>query len=438
MRIAVIGLGYVGSVAGACLAELGHDVTFVEVNAVKVEQLNAGFSPVVEAGLPELIRDGCDAGRIRATADLGDAVTAADVSLICVGTPTGPTGDAHLQDLEKVAAQIGHALAARPGWQLVVLTSTVPPGTTEGLVVPILERESGKVCGVDFGVAFSPEFLREGAAVTDFRQPEMTVLGASDPRAMTAVRELYGAFGGRVFETGIPAAETVKLAANAWHALKVTFANEMGRFCSSEGVDSRAVMTLLQQDRKLNVSAAYLNPGYAFGGSCLPKDLRTLTYRARVHGVELPVLENVLRSNRAQVEFALAKVERYGGHRVAVLGLAFKHGTDDLRESPILELVERLLGKGHEVAVHDESVSVPRLVGANREHVLRAIPHIACLLQPDLDDVLRGADVVVIGQGNPAYRDVVDRLGPGQRLLDLSGVAAGSRDGHPEYEGLAW
>lgn len=437
MRIAVIGLGYVGSVAGACLADLGHDVTFVEVNPVKVEQLNAGLSPVVEAGLPELIRHDCEAGRLRATDDLVHAVSSADLTLICVGTPTGPNGDVHLQDLEEVAGQIGVALAAKAGWHLVVLTSTVPPGTTQELVVPLLEKESGKVCGVDFGVAFSPEFLREGAAVSDFRRPEMTVVGASDRKSLATVAALYRAFGGRVFETTIPVAETVKLATNAWHALKVTFANEVGRFCAAEGVDSRAVMDLLQQDTRLNVSAAYLNPGYAFGGSCLPKDLRTLNYRARVRGVELPVLENILRSNRAQVDFALAKLERYGARRVAVLGLAFKHGTDDLRESPILELVERLLGKGYEVAVHDEGVWVPRLVGANREHLMRTVPHIACLLKDDVAEALGGADVVVVGQGNPAYRDILDRLAPGQRLLDLTGVAR-TTAGHPQYEGLAW
>jgi GDP-mannose 6-dehydrogenase len=437
MRIAVIGLGYVGSVAGACLAERGHDVTFVEVNPVKIDELNAGLSPVVEAGLPELIRHDRDAGRLRATVDLVDAVISADLTLICVGTPTGPNGDVHLQDLEKVAGQIGVALAARAGWHLVVLTSTVPPGTTQGLVVPLLERESGKVCGVDFGVAFSPEFLREGSAVADFRRPEMTVVGASDRKSLATAAALYRAFGGRVHETTIPVAETVKLAANAWHALKVTFANEVGRFCAAEGVDSRAVMELLQQDTRLNVSAAYLNPGYAFGGSCLPKDLRTLNYRARVRGVELPVLENILRSNRAQVDFALAKLESYGARRVAVLGLAFKHGTDDLRESPILELVERLLGKGYEVAVHDESVSVPRLVGANREHLMRTIPHITCLLRHDVAEALDGAEVVVVGQGNPAYRDILDRLSPGQRLLDLTGVAR-TTAGHPQYEGLAW
>jgi GDP-mannose 6-dehydrogenase len=265
----------------------------------------------------------------------------------------------------------------------------------------------------------------------------MTVVGASDPRALAVATELYRPLGGRLLETSIPVAETVKLAGNAWHALKVAFANEVGRFCAAEGIDSRAVMELFRQDTRLNVSAAYLTPGYAFGGSCLPKDLRTLNYRARLHGVEIPVLESILRSNQAQVDLAVQKIEGYGVRRVAVLGLAFKHGTDDLRESPLLELVERLLGKGHEVTVHDESVSVPRLVGANREHLMRTIPHIAGLLREDLAEAVDGADVVVVGQGNPAYRDVVDRLAPGQRLLDLTGVARTAVP-HARYEGLVW
>jgi GDP-mannose 6-dehydrogenase len=300
-----------------------------------------------------------------------------------------------------------------------------------------LEKESGKACGEGFGVVFSPEFLREGSAVADFQRPEVTILGASDDKALAAAVELYEPFGGLVLTVPISAAESVKLVSNAWHALKVVFANEVGRFCESLGVDSRAVMEVFKQDRRLNVSAAYLTPGFAFGGSCLPKDLRTLTYRARVNGVDLPVLDNILRSNRAHVDLAVQRVEDYGAKRIAVLGLAFKHGTDDLRESPILELVERLLGKGYEVKLHDESVLLPRLVGANREHLLRTLPHVASYLVDDLEEALEGADVVVVAQGNPIYADVLQRLTPDQKVLDLQGVARTPEAGS-QYRGLLW
>jgi len=437
MKITIVGLGYVGSVTGACLAGAGHDITFVEVNPVKVAQLNTGESPVVEKGLPELIRDCHAEGRLHATDDLVDALAGASAAIVCVGTPTGRNGDVHLRDLESVCDQIGSALARRDHWLLVVVTSTIPPGTTESLIIPRLEKKSGKACGVDFGVVFSPEFLREGSAVADFREPEETILGASDNRALEAAIELYEPFGGQLFTVSIPVAETVKLVGNAWHALKVVFANEVGRFCESQRIDSRAVMEIFKQDRRLNVSPAYLNPGFAFGGSCLPKDLRTLNYRARVLGVELPVLDNVLRSNRAHIDLALERIEEYGAQRIAVLGLAFKHGTDDLRESPVLELVERLLGKGYEVRLHDEGVLLPRLVGANREHLLRTLPHVAGYLVDDLEEAIRGAEVIVVTQGNPAYAAILERVAPEQKVLDLHGVARTSGAG-AQYHGFLW
>jgi GDP-mannose 6-dehydrogenase len=435
-KVTIVGMGYVGSVTGACLAEAGCDVTFAEVNDVKVTQLNAGKSPVVEKDVPELIREAQALGHLRATNDLDESIVEADTVIVCVGTPTGRNGDVHLGDLEKVCLQIGAALARRDQWLLVVVTSTVPPGTTESMIIPRLE-ESGKVCGTDFGVVFSPEFLREGSAVADFRTPAVTILGASDDKALDAATRLYEPFGGNIKAVSVSAAEAVKLVGNAWHALKVVFANEVGRFCESQDIDSRAVMDIFKEDRRLNVSAAYLNPGFAFGGSCLPKDLRTLNYRARREGVELPVLDNILRSNRAHVDLALQKIEEYGARRITVLGLAFKHGTDDLRESPNLELVERLLGKGYDVRLHDDSVLLPRLVGANRAHLLRTLPHVAAYLVDDMDEAIAGADLVIVAQGNPAYAGVVDQLSPGQQVLDLVGVARRSQ-GEEQYRGFLW
>ena len=437
-KIAIVGLGYVGSVTGACFAQAGHDVTFVEVNSVKVAQLNAGDCPIQEKGLPALIEEATRSGRLRATEDLVSAVTGADTVVVCVGTPTARNGDVHLRDLEKVCAQLGQVLAGRDEWLLLVITSTIPPGTTENLVIPRVEEASGKVLGRDFGVVFSPEFLREGSAVADFQRPEVTILGASDERALNDAAELYAPLQGQVFSVPVRVAETVKLVGNAWHALKVVFANEVGRFCESEGIDSRVVMDIFKQDRRLNVSAAYLSPGFAFGGSCLPKDLRTLNYRAKRNGVELPVLDSVLRSNQVHIDLAVRRIEEYGARRITVLGLAFKHGTDDLRESPNLELVERLLGKGYDVRLHDDGVRLPRLVGENREYLARTLPHVAAYIVEDLDEAIRDSDVIVVAQGNAAYANILERVTPGQKVLDLQGIARAQGVSSDEYRGLLW
>jgi GDP-mannose 6-dehydrogenase len=437
VKIMVIGLGYVGTVAGACLADTGHDVTFVDVNPLKIDQLNTGSSPVAERGLQALVEVNSARGRLRATDDLEGTLVGSDATLVCVGTPTGPTGDVRLDDLEHVAGQIGRGLAARDAWHLVLVTSTVPPGTTEDVFIPLLEKESAKVCGLDFGVAFSPEFLREGSAVADFCNPPRTVVGASDDRALEAALAVLDPFAGATFTTSIRVAETAKFADNAWHALKVAFANEIGRFCDAQAIDSQAVMDVFRRDTRLNLSGAYLNPGFAFGGSCLPKDLRTLNYRARSLGVELPVLGNVLVSNRAHLELAMAQIERYGVRRVALLGITFKAGTDDLRESPMLDLAERLIGKGYTVTIHDEHLEVARLVGANREYVLRSLPHIASLLCDDLDEVVAGAELIVIAHGAPAYADVPERVADTQHVLDLAGTTR-PRERRANYRGLVW
>ena len=437
-RVAIVGLGYVGSVTGACLADLGHDVTFVELNQAKLDQLNEGVSPIVEAGMTALVRRGHDEGRLRGTSELRGAVLSSDVVIVCVGTPTGRNGDVHLRDLEKVCLELGAAVATRSDWLQVVITSTIPPGTTREMVIPTIESASGKQCGRDFGVVFSPEFLREGTAVEDFLRPQVTILGASDERAFSVAAELYQPLGGELVSVDLEVAESVKLVGNAWHALKVVFANEVGRFCAAQGIDSRAVMDVFKKDHRLNVSAAYLNPGFAFGGSCLPKDLRTLNYRARLNGVDLPVMESVLRSNQAHIDLALRQIEEYGARRVTILGLAFKHGTDDLRESPNLELVERLLGKGYEVRLHDDGVVLPRLVGANQKYLAQTVPHVAAYLVDDLDEALEGADVIVVAQGNAVYADITTRLAPGQRVLDLNGVARSVGAGSEDYAGFLW
>ena len=437
MKITVVGLGYVGTVAGACLAEVGHDVTFIEVNRTKIDQINLGLSPIVEIGLSDLVGANFERGRIRAGDDLVGVLAGADLTVVCVGTPTGRHGDVQLDDLETVADQIGQGLAQRSAWHLVLVTSTVPPGTIEDSFVPRLEKESGKTCGQDFGVAFSPEFLREGSAVADFLDPAKAVLGATDDRTEREVLGVLEPFTSDVIITPIRVAETVKFADNAWHALKVTYTNEIGRFCEAQGIDSRAVMNAIKRDTRLNVSTAYLSPGFAFGGSCLPKDLRTLNYRARNLGVEMPVLNSVLASNRAHVELAMRKIEQYGRKRVALLGIAFKPGTDDLRESPMLDLAERLIGKGFAVKIHDEHVSMPHLLGANRKYVLESLPHIASLLHERLDEVIGDAEVIVVAQRTPAYSDVPDRVSDDQVVLDLAGLGH-AKPRRPNYQGLVW
>ncbi|GAA3509872.1 nucleotide sugar dehydrogenase [Georgenia daeguensis] len=437
MRVAIVGLGYVGTVTAACLAESGHTVVGVDVSTIKVEQINSGVSPVSELGLSELVENNVDRGRLRATTDGPGTVASSDVVLVTVGTPSGRNGDVHLDDVFKVIGNIGAAIADDDTWRLVLITSTVPPGTVERDLVPLLERTSGKRAGHDFGVAFSPEFLREGTAVADFLSPPKTVIGADDERSAKVAASLYRPFAGEVTRTSIAVAEMVKFSDNAWHALKVAFANEIGRVAEAHGVDSHAVMSIFKSDTRLNISSRYLTPGFAFGGSCLPKDLRTLTYRARRNGASVPVLESILPSNRAHLDLALGKIEAVGAKRVAILGLAFKAGTDDLRESPSLELAERLLGKGYDVRIHDEHVNLRKLIGANRAYVLSVLPHIAEHLDDDFGRVTGEADVIVVTQNNPAYSRVADESRAEQTVLDLCGVAR-PHNGATNYVGLTW
>jgi GDP-mannose 6-dehydrogenase len=436
MNIAVVGLGYVGSVAAACLADTGDSVICVEVNAAKVAQLNAGQSPIAEPGLAELIARNVARGRLSATADLGAAMAASSVSIICVGTPSSASGDVRLTELDRVIQEMGRALRGLSSWHLVMLTSTVPPGSTRDRVIPALERESGKVCGRDFGVAFSPEFLREGTALEDYRRPPKTVVGATDQQSLENAMSIAGRYAGHVAAAELSVAEMAKLTENAWHALKVAFTNEIGRFCACLRIDSQAVMDILKSDSRLNISTAYMTPGYAFGGSCLPKDLRTVVYRARQLGADVPVLESILPSNRLQVDAALKAIDAFAVRRVTLLGLAFKARTDDLRESPILDLAERLVGKGYDVTIHDEYVNHEKLVGANRDYVGSHYPHILSLLTDNVEVALKDAELIVVAQANPAYATLVGMIAD-RPVLDLCGAARALQQAS-NYRGLAW
>ncbi|HEU4646189.1 MAG TPA: nucleotide sugar dehydrogenase, partial [Burkholderiales bacterium] len=384
-----------------------------------------------------LLREQVAARRLRATLDVAAAVRASDLVLVCVGTPSRPNGDIDLKYLRRVCEQIGQALREHPGAPVVVIRSTLVPGTLRGVVIPLLEAASGKRAGAEFGVCLNPEFLREGSAVHDWFHPPKTVIGELNRASGDLVAGLYAGLKAPLIRTDLETAEMVKYADNAWHALKVGFANEIGNLCKALSVDSHRVMDIFCQDTKLNLSPYYLKPGFAFGGSCLPKDLRALLYRAKTLDVELPILSSILPSNALQVERALRSVIEAGKSKVGVLGFSFKAGTDDLRESPVVELAERLIGKGYELRFYDENVRLARLHGANREYILERIPHISRLMVDSVDEVLEHAGTLVIGNAAPEFRDVPRRLRGSQSIVDLVRVS-GERSVAGVYEGICW
>lgn len=422
MKVSVFGLGYVGSVSAACLARDGHTVIGVDLDAHKVAAVASGRSPVIETGLDKLMKDAVQAGRLCATSDGRAAVQASDVSLICVGTPSNGNGSLDLQYVDRVCIEIGTALAEKNDYHVVVVRSTVLPETVEGRLIPLLEAHSQRSAGTDFGVCMNPEFLREGTAIEDYDHPCHVVIGELDERSGDLVERLYAAVHAPVVRTTIRTAEMLKYVNNAFHALKVTFANEIGSLCAEIGIDGQEVMELFCRDRKLNISPAYFKPGFAFGGSCLPKDLRALVYRARFQDVDCPLLNAVLPSNQRQIQHGIELVERTRRKKIGVLGLSFKAGTDDLRESPIVLLVEALVGKGYQVSIYDEKVELSRLTGANKSFVERELPHIATIMRSSLADVVENSAVVVIGNSTPAFRDVPSMLREDQILIDLVGV----------------
>jgi GDP-mannose 6-dehydrogenase len=438
MNVVIVGLGYVGSVCAGCLTSRGHRVTGVDSSRWKVDCIERGESPIVERDLAGLLGEAHAAGRLSATTCIADALPGADLVLICVGTPSANDGSLSLDHVRRAAAEVGRSLAATGTWTTVVVRSTMLPGSVQGEIVPALEEASGRTAGQDFGVAYNPEFLREGTAVADFFGAELTVVGAADARSAEALRQLYHGIGGEFVVTPIRAAEMLKYVNNAYHALKVSFANEMGRWARREGVDSHLVMELFCRDTRLNLGRTYLKPGFAFGGSCLPKDLRALHHRARVHDLDLPVIESIMRSNDRHVDEAVHLIERLKRRRVGVLGLSFKDGTDDLRESPILRVIGTLVGKGYSVLLHDPSIDMARVLGANRTFVENEVPYLPERLRADLDEVVAGSEVVVVAHGAPEYRDVGRRLRAGQALVDLVHAVDPATLAAGEYHGLAW
>ena len=438
LSISVFGMGYVGSVSAACFAHVGHKVTGVDVSPAKVEMMAAGRSPIIEARMSELVEEGHRSGMLHATTDAAEAVRNSEISFVCVGTPSLRSGKLDLGYVERVVHEIGIALQKKNSYHVIVLRSTVLPGTTESLVIPTLEKASGRRAGIDFAVCYNPEFMREGSAVADFLQPPYTVLGAQEPKHLILARQLYSTISSPVFETSIAVAEMVKYVCNAFHAVKIGFANEVGSLCKSLGVDAEAVTRIYTADTKLNISPAYLSPGFAFGGSCLPKDLRALGHRAKELDLALPLLESVLPSNAQHIDRAVEAVLRTNKRKIAFLGLSFKPGTDDLRESPQVQMIKRLLGEGCQVRVWDRDVSLGRLAGSNRQYIEEVIPHIGSLLSADVEDVVRSGEVVVIA--TKVDKDQLSRcLARDQIVIDLINLASASRPASAaSYQGICW
>lgn len=438
MKVSVFGLGYVGAVSCACLPELGHEVVGVDINALKVELIASGQSPVVEEGIEELISAAVKAGKLTATNDVATAVQGTEVSLISVATPSLPNYMPDLTALDAVVGQIGAEIAKKAGHHTLVIRSTVAPGTTRARIAPLLEKAAGRKIGDRLSLVFNPEFLREGSSVSDFHNPPQTIVGSLDEAGVEVMKRLYAGVPGNFVAADVGVAESVKYLCNVFHALKIVFANEAGAVLKETGLDSRDVLELFCRDTQLNISKAYLRPGFAFGGSCLPKEVKGFLTIARERGVDIPVLGSLLTSNEAHIARAYELIAAHGRKPVALFGLAFKPGTDDLRDSPLVVLAEKLLGKGFDLAIYDKFVKIARLLGKNKEYIDREIPHLDKLLYETPDAVLARAEIVVVGHADAETRQRIIALAQGARVVDLNGYADLRNAGFAEYEGICW
>ncbi|MGE0767427.1 MAG: nucleotide sugar dehydrogenase [Hyphomicrobiaceae bacterium] len=442
--ISVIGLGYVGAVSMACLSSLGYRMVGVDVSFEKVRAIKEGRAPFVEARLGDLLSDGVAQGRVDATQNLVAAILETDVTLVSVGTPTAVDGGCDFTYVRQASRAIGQALALKSSRHVIVLRCSVPPGTTQQIVVPEIEKASGKKLGSGFGVCFNPEFLREGVAVEDFFSPPKTVIGTSDDETAAQIAEIYHSIDSGVIFTSIEAAEMVKYADNVWHATKVAFGNEIGRLCKALDIDSHDVMDIFVQDKKLNLSSYYLRPGFAFGGSCLPKEVRAVSHIARQHGVRVPLVDSLMNSNEAHIDQAMGQLAAFSGKRIGFLGVAFKSGTDDLRESPTLSLMAGLLQKGENLRAHDPNLQVGTNLMGQIECVRRTKPSQSDLMDAlpgmivdDAASLVAGSDVIVVSHATPAFRDAVAKRPPGVHVLDLARLYR-IVPRTVEYDGIAW
>ena len=436
MNVSIFGLGYVGAVSAACLAKLGHTVIGVDVGQVKVDIINQGHSPIIEKDIDALVKQAVQADKLSATVNLNEAINNTELSIVCVGTPSQLNGNLDLKYIRRVCEGIGLALKKKAARHVVVIRSTILPGTMRNVIIPTLEEFSSKQAGQGFGVCNNPEFMREGTAVSDFFNPPKTVIGETDAISGDALLSLYEGLEAPVIRTDLETAEMVKYVDNTWHALKIGFANEVGNICKNLDIDSHKVLDIFCQDTKLNISCSYLKPGFAFGGSCLPKDLRALTYKARRLDLNLPILNAILPSNEQQTEKGFKMVMAKGNRKIGVLGFSFKAGTDDLRESPMVEIIERLLGKGYDIRIYDKNVKLASLVGANRDYILNHIPHISKLMTENIDDLLAHAETIIIGNNDPEFNTIFQKMKPNQTIIDF--VRITDEIDRSMYEGICW
>jgi GDP-mannose 6-dehydrogenase len=434
MKVTIFGMGYVGCVTAACFSSLGHDVTGIDVDANKVDMINRAQSPIIEPGLTEVIKSGVSTGMLCATTDpkeLGDVV------IVCVGTPSNDNGSLGLKHLARVVERIGEMLKGSNSYHVITIRSTVLPGTVENMVIPLLEQKSSKKAGRDFGVCMNPEFMRETTAIEDFHNPPFTIIGQQDERSGDIVAKLYDTIKAPLERPSIAVAEMVKYACNAFHATKVCFANEIGNLCKSMGIDSHRVMGMFCKDTRLNLSPYYLKPGFAFGGSCLPKDLRAIVYHAKRNDVEVPLLSSLMPSNEKQIQHAFRLVRSSGRTKIGVLGLSFKAGTDDVRESPIVILIEMLIGKGYQVAIYDEEVSLAKLSGANKRYLDETIPHVTSLMESSVPKVIEKSDLIIVSKKTDLFKREIEGLKKDVFVVDLVRIFADYK-GRPHYEGISW
>lgn len=439
MRVSIFGLGYVGCVTAACLASLGHQVIGVEINDLKLDMLSKGISPILEKGIEDLMQNCVSTKMFTVTSDWKTAVGESDIALVCVGTPSRANGSIDLTFVERVSEQIGLALKDKDEYLVVGIRSTVLPGTVDQVVVPILANYSGKDPGKDFGVCMVPEFLREGSSIEDFYHPARNVIGEYDTKSGDTISQLFRGIKAPLIRTTIKTAEIVKYADNSFHALKISFANEIGNICKELSIDSHTVMDIFCKDDKLNLSPYYLKPGFAFGGSCLPKDLRAITYQSKMQDLDTPLLNAILKSNKSQILKVVNKLLEYKGSKLGFLGLSFKSGTDDLRESPLVELIETLLGKGFSIRIYDKYVSLAKLIGANKEYIEREIPHISSLMVSTPKEAIKYADVIVVGHNDDAYKNLIsEEIMDDQVVVDLVRLVHDSNTIKGEYYGICW
>jgi len=437
MKISVFGLGYVGTISSGCLANDGHEVIGVDPSKTKVDLINKGMPSIIEKDIGEMIAGCVSNGLLSASQDINSAVSGSEISMICVGTPSQMNGSLDLGYVKTVCEEIGAALKEKDDFHIILVRSTMLPGTMNNVVIPALEEFSGKKAGADFGVCHNPEFLREGTAVFDYYHPPITVIGESDTRAGDVLEEIYGGLAASLIRTDIETAEMVKYTANVWHALKVSFANEIGNICKKVGIDGQDVMNIFGQDTKLNLSFNYMNPGFAFGGACLPKDVRALAYKARTLDIDVPVISSIMHSNERQVKTGLSMITEKRNKKVGFLGFSFKAGTDDLRESPMVEVIESLLGKGYDIRLYDRNVKVASLIGANKNYILNTIPHISSLMVDSIETVLEHAETIVIGNNSEEFRDILSMTKDNQVVVDLVRISS-QRSVKGKYDGICW